>query len=153
MPGHLTVDSSLDCNNEVSSIVPLIQRALVMPPIQLQKDLTWTDSTDTSICSGPVPVLLTGVKHYRVIGETRQGIIPAILIERQDRTVSAGEGTEGQHRIQIKSQGTGRSSIFIDAQTGALLDMTTVNSTTVTVTVSGRTRQFVQSSRERITRN
>jgi hypothetical protein len=137
---------------QISSALPVIQRALIISPTQLQKGLTWTDSTDTSICSGPVPVSLTAVRSYRVMGETKQGESPAILLERQDRTISTGEGSEGQHRIQIKSQGNGHSTILIDVQSGALIEMTTVNSTTAAVTTSGRTQQFVQTTRERIER-
>jgi len=149
--GQLTVDS-LDCSTEISSALPVIQRALIVSPTHLEKDMTWTDSTTTSICSGAVPVSLTAVRSYRVVGETKQGETPAILLERQDRTSSTGEGTEGQHRIQIKSQGTGRSTILIDVRSGALIEMITVNSTTAAVTTSGRTQQFVQSTHERIAR-
>jgi hypothetical protein len=157
--GHITTDlptgsasSSIDCSSQTSSSISIIQRLLIITPVAMQKGMTWTDSTAATVCSGLIPVLQTVVRSYRVIGETQSGDVPAILLQRDDRVASAGEGSEGQHRVQLKSQATGKSSILIDALTGSLIDAAGTNTSIVSVTVSGRTQQFIQSSREHVTR-
>ncbi len=142
--------NTADCSTEISSAIPAISRLIVTPPIQLQKGLTWTDSTSTTTCSGPVSVLLVTVRTYRVIGETGTGARQGVLIERQDKTLSSGEGTNGQHRVQLRTEGSGQTQLLVDTTTGSLIEATGTNTTTVTVTTSGRTQRFVQTSREHV---
>jgi hypothetical protein len=80
------------------------------------------------------------------MGETDKGI----LIERQDRTVSAGEGTQGQHRVRLRSDGTGTAQLIVDSRTGSLIESTGTYVTSVVVTASRRERKFTQTTRERI---
>jgi len=152
---QLTVDSPAkpeeNCASQIISAIPVIQRAIVIVPLQLQRDMSWTDSTSAIVCSGSVPVTLIALRNYRVLGETSLGTRQAILLERQDRTLSTGEGAEGQHRIQLKSEGSGQTQLFVDTVTGSLIETTGTNITTLIVTTSGRSQRFVQTSREHIT--
>jgi hypothetical protein len=144
------VSSAPDCSTQISSAFPAISRAILVLPLQLQKDLTWTDSASTSICSGSLPVILTTVRSYRVIGETETGTKPVVLLVRQDKTFSNGEGTNGQHRIQLRTEGSGQTQLLVATRTGSLIEATGTNTTTLTVTTSGRTQKFVQISREHV---
>jgi hypothetical protein len=143
------IEPSVDCSNEALSAAPVIQRAVVTVPSLLRRDMTWSDSTTANICSGSIPVMSTASRHFRVIGEVDRGI----LIERQERTTSTGEGTQGQHRMRIRSTGTGTAQLIIDARTGALLESTGTHAASVIVTASGRDKQFTQTIRERISRS
>lgn len=149
-PGQLTTISVPECGTAASSAVPIIQRSIALFPLQLRRGQTWTDSTSSTVCSGSIPVTLTALRSYRVIGETDTGGRSGILLERQDRTLSTGEGSEGQHRVQLKGEGAGQSQILIDSDTGVLIETTGTNTTTLTVTTSGRSQRFTQTSREHV---
>lgn len=150
--GQYSLDPPADCSNQVSSVISTIQRSLIIIPVQLRRSQSWTDSTSTAACSGPIPVTLTALRHYRVVGEIADGTHSGILLERVDKTSSFGEGSEGQHRIQLRTEGTGNTQFLIDPLTGTLLEATGVNTTLATVTTSGRSQRFSQTSREQVTR-
>jgi hypothetical protein len=146
---RISIDSVFtDCSNDALASIPVIQRALVVTPVTLHKDMTWSDSVSSALCSGSIPVTTTSVRNYRVIGETPQGI----LIERRDRTMAAGEGSQGQHLVRLKTEGSGTAQITIDSETGELLQAVSSSSTTAVITASGRDQRFVQTVRERINR-
>ncbi len=147
---QISLTTPVDCNNQVSSTLPVIQRSLILPPFQLRRGQAWTDSTSTAACSGAIPVTLTALRQYRVVGETSNAARSGLLLERLDKTTSAGEGAEGQHRVQLLSEGTGRMQLLIDPVTGALLEATGTNTTVATVTASGRSQKFTQISREHV---
>ena len=148
--GQYSLDPPADCNTQVGIALSAIQRSLVLIPIQLQRGQSWVDSTSTAACSGSIPVTLTALRHYRVMGEITNGTRKGLLLERVDKTSSVGEGSEGQHRIQLRTEGTGNTQILIDPLTGALLKATGANTTLVTVTTSGRSQRFTQTSREQL---
>ena len=152
---RLTVDSPVkqeqDCASQAISAIPVIHRAIVIVPLQLQREMRWTDSTSAIVCSGSVPVTMVARRSYHVLGETSLGTRQAILLERQDQTLSTGEGAEGQHRVQLRSEGSGQMQLLVDTITGSLIEATGTNVTTLVVTTSGRSRKFVQTSREHIT--
>jgi hypothetical protein len=108
--------------------------------------MTWSDSTTANLCSGSIPITSITSRNFRVIGEVNRGL----LIERQERTKSTGEGAQGQHRITLQSSGTGTAQLIIDPQTGTLLESTGVHTASVVVTASGRDRQFTQTTREQV---
>ena len=151
-PGQMSLSIPVDCSSQVSSALSTIRRSLVLAPLQLRRGQVWSDSTSLVACSGSIPVTLIVVQSYRVIGETSSGDRNGILLERSDKTISAGEGADGQHRIQLKSEGTGQVQLLIDSVTGVLLEATGANTTLATVTSSGRSQRFTQATREHITR-
>ena len=146
---RISIDSTFaDCSNDALASVQVVQRALLVTPPVLHKDMTWSDSVSSAVCSGSIPVITTAIRNYRVIGETPQGI----LIERHDRTTATGEGSQGQHLIRLKTEGSGTTQITIDSETGELIQATAASSTTAMITASGREQRFVQTVRERINR-
>lgn len=147
---QISLSTPADCNSQVTSTLPVIQRSFILPPLQLSKGQTWTDSTTGPACSGSIPVTLTALRQYRVTGEVNSGARRGLLLERLDRTTSSGEGSQGQHRVQLRSEGTGQTQLLIDPVTGALIEATGTNTTLAVVTASGRSQKFTQISREQI---
>lgn len=145
---RLSLDIDPDCSNQSSSVIPGIQKLVVLLPLQLRKDQTWTDSISGAVCSGLIPAILTTIRSYRVLGETESRGRQALRLSREDRTTSQGEGSDGQHRILLQSSGTGRGEILVDRTTGALLESSVASTVAVTITTSGRVRKFTQTSRE-----
>ena len=151
LPEGQASQSYADCSKDALSTTAAIQRAVLALPLVLHKDMVWTDSTTRNSCSGSIPVTSTTVRRYRVVGETsasRSGV----LIERQDRTTLSGEGSQGQHRVRLKSDGSGTTQVIIDAQTGAVLESTGAHTASVVVTASGRDQRFTQTTREQVRR-
>lgn len=142
---------SASCVNQALAAVPVVQRSLVLVPLQLRTGMTWTDSTTASVCSGPMLVSLSSVRTYVVKGQAVVRGRTSILLDQQNRTSFTGEGAQEQHRIRVRGDGTGRSQLAVDAVTGALVDATAENTTLLTITASGRDQRFTQTSRERVT--
>jgi len=148
---QFTLNPPVTCTTQANSVVPALQRLVIPMPLQLRKGQTWTDSTSATLCSGSIPVTLIALRSYRVIGEISTGARTGVLLERQDKTLSAGEGSEGQHRIQLRSEGGGQTQLLIDSTTGAPIELTVASTLTITVTTSGRSQKFIQTSREHVT--
>lgn len=158
-PGRITLDFpkaqtevSIDCANEVFSAVPVVQRSLILIPLQLSSGMTWTDSAVASICSGPLLVSLTSVRIYHVRGQAKINDHPAILLDQESRTSFNGEGAQNQHRIRVQGNGSGTTQLTVDTETGALIDAAGSHTTAIIVTSSGRNQRFTQTAREWLTR-
>jgi hypothetical protein len=149
-PGQAS-QSYADCSKDALSTTGAVQRAVIALPLVLHKDMVWTDSATTNSCSGSIPVTSTTVRRYRVVGET-SGSNRGVLLERQDRTTLSGEGSQGQHRVRLKSDGSGTAQVVIDAETGAVLESNGVHTASVVVTASGRDQRFTQRTREQLSR-
>ena len=146
---RISTDSAFtDCSDDALAAIPVVQRALVVTPLVLHKDMTWRDSVSSATCSGSIPVTTVTVRNYRVLGETLRGI----LIERHDRTTATGEGSQGQHLIRLRTDGSGIAEITIDSESGELLQAVSTSQTTAVINASGRDQRFVQAVRERIDR-
>jgi hypothetical protein len=146
-----TDNSNADCVTQ-SVLIPLLSHAVSRLPLDLRTGMTWTDTLSLIGCTGGVPTTLTSVRSYQVMGEQNTGPIRGIEITRSDKTTSAGEGEQGQHRVGISSTSSGSAQLLIDSQTGSLLQSTGQYSGTVTVVTSGRQQVFNQTVRETIQR-
>ncbi len=139
-----------DCNNPAMAALPSLQRAIVATPYLLVGDMTWRDSSLTSSCSGTVPVSLTTVRQYRVLGESSHAGIPTILLERLETATFRGEGSQNQHRILISGTGTGTSQVHLHPVSGRLMSLDGEHRSDLVVTSSGRQQRFKQVTREAI---
>jgi hypothetical protein len=140
------------CSNAAMAVIPIVQRSLVLVPLQLHKGLTWTDSVTSTVCSGPLQTALSTVRTYLVQGQAVINGRTVILLEQQSRTSFAGEGAQQQHRIRVRGSGSGKGQLAVDAETGALIEAAADHVTALTITSSGRDQRFTQTSRERVTR-
>ena len=153
--GSLSLDSAggaafqiiTACDSIGLNAVTGLNRNIVVLPRVVSTGMTWTDSSTVPGCSGGIPIQLTAVKSYRVIGET--GTPGTIEIGRNDRVRAVGEGAQGQHRVMIQAAGTGSARILIDRSSGMLSQMEGEQKTDVIVTASGRSQHFIQAVREK----
>jgi hypothetical protein len=152
--GSLVVDSIrgrriptvLPCDSPAVSRLSVIRRALFTPPLTLAQNQSWTDSSTVPACSGTIPVQVTTVRTYRVIGESDGELV----VDRQDRTLSSGEGAQGQHRITIQTRGTGSSRLRLNRRTGEIISAAGVSQTEIDVGSSGRSQRFLQLVQSRV---
>ncbi len=147
--GRLSGDQP-DCTDPVYSALGSIQRRVVVVPPQVTSTAAWTDSLTTKACNGTVPVSITSIRNSRVLGEGEINGTEAIIIERTERTLSTGEGSDGQHRILLNGETTGSTKLYVDAHTGTLLSSEGEQRTNLLVT-AGRSRRFTQVVREKTT--
>lgn len=150
--GQLLVDSSgrdnplMTCSSNVPTAITVVQRAIIAMPSVIQKDMTWSDSTQAMTCNGPIPVVRKALQHYKVIGSVPAGI----LLERQDHITTTGDGTQDQHQITAQTDGLGITKMIIDLQTGLLRESNGTYTTSIVITASGQEQRFRQTTLEKI---
>ena len=137
------------CDNAGLNAVTALNRSIISLPRAIAAGMTWTDSSTVSGCSGSIPVQLTAIRSYRILGETKDGGPGMIAIDRTDRVRATGEGSQGQHRVLLQANGSGSARILVDRSSGILSGIEGEQKTDVIVTTSGRTQHFVQTVRER----
>ena len=142
--------ANMNCADPASSALSIIQRSIVVSPLELHTGMTWTDSISAELCSGAVPITVVTTRNYRVLGESLVRSVPVILLERHDTMLSTGEGSSGQHRIILHAEGTGSGQVAIERLTGFLVDDLSTYTATVTVRSSGRDQRFTQVLSEHI---
>ena len=140
----------IECSVPAFSALNVIHRNIVILPAQLAQGMTWRDSTSTAGCSGNIPVNTIALRSYRVAGETELSGRPALLLERTEKLSSSGEGSENQHRILIRTDGSGTGKIYIDRASGALLSAESEQQINITIT-AGRSQRFIQLVKEKTT--
>lgn len=138
-----------DCRNHELNGLSIIRQSLVTVPDVLAPGLTWVDSSTIPVCSGSIPLQLTTVRAYAVVGESSRDGSPVIVIDRTDRFSASGEGAQGQHRVTVLTRGTGSARIHVDRTSGLLNSSDVELQARVTVTASGRTQVFSQTVKER----
>lgn len=135
-------------NSELAALAPLYQILTVLPAT-IPATGIWADSSTVPMCSGRIPVELTVLRTFRLLGESREEGRRTLLIERTARTRSTGNGSEGQHHVALATEGSGADTLRVDSQSGVLLASVGQYSSRVAVTSSGRTREFRQLVRQR----
>lgn len=145
--------AGVPCQNPASSIITSIQNLVFLRPSELSKGKTWSDSTSTIACHGSLPVQVSTVHTYRVIGEVSSLEKQVVLIERTDRISVNGDGAQGQHRIFIKGFGSGSGKLHLDPVTGSTMASENESRSSITVRSSGQDLQFVQITRQNLRSN
>ena len=142
-------DQSSDlCNNSHEMPLRAIQRNVFLVPLELSNQETWTDSTSTIVCSGSLPVTLTSLRTFHIIGESEFEGFRVLVVEQNEKTFSKGEGSEGQHRIFVNGNGSTTGRLYIDSNSGQLLSSNLKNQTSLAIQSSGRIQHFLQNSTE-----
>ena len=144
--------SSTPCNDSSESALSVVNRDLIIVPQEITASQSWQDSTAHSLCSGSLPVVVSVIRSYRIIGETVVDGIPALKLERIEKSVTSGEGSQGQHQITLTGTGTGKGQIYIDRMTGLLLGLTSTSQVELSIKSSGRTQLFTQTTEETVVR-
>lgn len=143
-----SVSPPLTCAGpELAALAPLYQILTVLPGV-IPAAGVWADSSTVSMCNGRIPVELTVIRTFRLLGESRHEGRRILLIERTARTRSAGNGSEGQHHIALTAQGSGADTLRVNAQTGVFLTSAGQYTSRVAITSSGRTQEFRQHVRQ-----
>jgi hypothetical protein len=143
-----SMKSSVSCADP--SLIPLrtVERNLFTMPLELVSRQTWTDSTTSTVCNGMLPLTVTSIRTFEVVGELELDGSLALVFDQNERTFSKGEGSQGQHRILVETQGVRVGHLYIDRSSGQLLGVNLTSKITLTTQSSGRVQKFLQNSTE-----
>lgn len=119
-------------------------------PQSLAVGATWTDSSTTSGCRGPIPATTHVQSGFVVVGDTVLRGVHAVQVHRADTLAANGEGASGQHRIHLQATGTAATELFFDPAAGRFIGSDRTQVSAVAVTTSGRTARFEQRVREHV---
>jgi hypothetical protein len=147
-----TTPPALSCGTPSRTALTVVQRNLFVTPLQLQSGMTWQDSLVSNSCSGSLELNLAITRNYKVVGESTSDGISVIVIDLIEKTLSAGEGSQDQHRLIIKGEGVKSGRLYVDEKTGALFSLSSETRTILQIQTSGKTQQFLQISKEVTTR-
>lgn len=142
--------SGAPCSDSTQTILSIINRDLIVVPQEVTA--TWQDSTSSSVCSGSFPIIVSLIRTYRIVGEIIVNRTPALKLERTEKILTSGEGSQGQHQITIWGTGTGKADLSIDLVNGLLLELTGTNQVELSIKSSGRIQTFIQTSEESVRR-
>jgi hypothetical protein len=140
------------CVGSPGNAAAYLSRQAFYPPQDLRLGQTWTDTGTVLTCHDLVPVSLTAVRTYSVEGEVRTPGKTVLVITRTEQSTGAGEGSSGQHRVAITSQGSGSARFLLAPATGLLDSSSIEHRSTISITTSGRTQVFSQAIRETVNR-
>lgn len=153
---HLSSPNQLasiaQCNDSSQTILSIVNRDLIVVPQEMATDQSWQDSASSSLCSGSLPIVVSVVRNYRITGETIINGIPTLKLERTEKLVTSGEGSQGQHQITINGTGTGKAQVYIDQINGLLLSLNGTTQIELSIKSSGRIQYFSQTSEENVSR-
>lgn len=147
--GGQTKDQTTDCANPELTALGIVERSLMVIPEELQHGVSWTDSSSMTGCTGSVPVTVISIRTYEVLGETDYAGTIVIALKRTDRKYFGGEGTQGQHRVIMKAEGSGSGVVYVSRITGTMVYYEGEQNAIVTVTSSGLNYRFIQTLKEK----
>jgi len=141
---------SAPCSDSTQTILSTINRDLIVVPREMFTNQSWQDSTSNTICSGSLPLVVSMIRTYRITGETILDGITMLRLERTEKLLASGQGSQGQHQISLHGTGLGKAEVFIDRASGLLLSLTAVNQMELAIKSSGRIQNFTQTSQETV---
>ena len=148
-PGNSAAESTLKtCENPIQTILAAVQRNTLTVPLEMRIGLSWQDSLSSTLCNGTFPTKILSIRNYTVLREDSFHGVPAFFIDRKDKTLSTGEGSQDQHQITIKTESDGTTKLYADRITGSLLSAEVITLTNISVESSGKIQHFIQNSKE-----
>jgi hypothetical protein len=144
------VDSTIapTCNPVQSNLETDVRNVLVSFPRMLVPGLTWRDSVLRVGCYGTIPLRLTVVRHFSVVGKTSFNGQTALSVQRADSITAQGAGRQQQHQLVVETIGSGAATYMLSPEEGRLLHLTTTQDLKFTVRASGRTSRFRETAKE-----
>src|SRR5512141_253371 len=138
------VSSVIDCSTGELSFAGLTTQTMISTPTQIETGITWSDSLSTTACTGPIPGVLSITRRYRPVSSTQINGLEAIILELDEKITLTGEGSQDQHRVQVRGTGSGKGRLMIDATSGTVISANTDRLALLVVAASGREQRFQQ---------
>lgn len=136
----------------VAAIAQVLREGIVTTPRTLRRDQTWSDSSVTTVCRDSIPLTVTTVRRYKVVGaELRDGEV-VVLVDRVSTVAMRGEGRQLGAPVQLVADGTGAMRLAITLDDGILASAEGTNDLVLRLTGRRRSQELRQRSTVRIVR-
>jgi len=135
-----------------AALTQVLREGIVVTPRALRRDQTWRDSSMTTVCRDSIPLAVTTVRRYRVVGaELRDGQV-VVLVDRVSTVAMRGEGRQLGEPVQLVADGTGAMRYAIGLGDGILVDAVGTNDLVLRLAGRRRSQELRQRSTVRIAR-
>ncbi len=135
-----------DCSVAGAAAQSLREMWLV-PPSRLTTGLTWSDSSRFTVCRDSIPLRVSSVRDYRVLGAERRGEAVVVRVERRALTRLDGEGLQFGERITLSGEGRGSALLTLSLAGGWVVDGQGESELTLRLTGRRRTQELHQTAR------
>ncbi|MCA1838049.1 MAG: hypothetical protein LC674_04600 [Actinobacteria bacterium] len=136
------------CNPVSSALATDIRNLLVQFPTLLTQGSSWRDSVELDGCQGNVSTIAHTTRSYLVVGESSYQSYQVLVIQRTDTILAHGEGAQQQHHVILDASGSGNAIYYLSLKDGQILHLTTGQDLNLTITASGKSNRFKQSSKQ-----
>jgi hypothetical protein len=144
------IDSAIGttCDPVQSNLEADVRSVLVRFPRMLAPGLTWRDSILSVGCYGTIPLRITIIRQFSVVGRTSFNGQAAVGVQRVDSITAQGTGRQQQHQLVIETRGSGAATYTLSPGAGRLLHLATTQDLEFTIRASGRTNRFRETAKE-----
>jgi hypothetical protein len=136
------------CNPVQSNLEADVRNVLISFPRTLAPGLTWRDSILSIGCYGTIPLRVTVIRRFSVVGKTSFNGQAAVGVQRLDSITAQGAGRQQQHQLVIEARGSGAATYTLSPGAGRLLHLATNQDLEFTIRASGRTNRFRETAKE-----
>ena len=146
----ITADTAL-CNNPAASYLSELHAGIVSLPAQIQTGSSWSDTLSAITCSAN-RLLLTvqTIRSYQVQGMVQEANLQFLLIKRTEQVRLSGTGSQEQHQMEVRGEGSGSANLFLNPKTGTLRAARIRQSLDLTLLTSSKSYQFRQGTIQKI---
>ena len=136
------------CNPVLSTLVSDLRSLLTRFPTELPPGMVWRDSVESSGCQAAIPTTSRTISAYVVSSKVDYEGESVLVVQRSDTVRAYGEGAQQQHSVKLDASGTGNAVYYLDTKDGRIVRITAGQELSLTITTSGRSHRFKQSSKQ-----
>lgn len=147
---RIEVPPSGACGLAAISLQPL-RELFVSPPPRLVVGTSWSDSSSYAICRDSIPLAVTSVRRYRVVGAERRADGVVVVVDRTSRVILLGEGVQFGERLSLAAEGSGSMRLELDPASSTIRAARGDADLTMTMRGRRRSQELRQHTRIEIT--
>jgi hypothetical protein len=139
------------CNPSGSQFLSEIRPLLIVRPVSLDQSTAWVDSISTTTCSAGIPLTNQITQSHRVGNQQIKAGTQVLELQQTEAIHFSGTGAQGQHQLTINGDGEGATKFYIEINSGIPIASEARETITLSITSSGRIRNFVQQVQQNVT--
>lgn len=110
---RVEIPASGACGLAAATLQPL-RELFVSTPDRLVVGTSWSDSSRYAVCRDSIPLAVTSVRRYRVVGAERRSAAVVVVVDRTSSVSLVGEGVQFGEKISLAAEGSGTMRIELD---------------------------------------
>lgn len=117
---RVEVPASGACGLAAAALQP-VRELFVSTPPRLVVGTSWSDSLSYALCRDSIPLAVTSVRRYRVVGAEQRTDAVVIVVDRSSSVALVGEGVQFGEKLSLAAEGTGTMRFELDPASGAVV--------------------------------